>query len=79
MTEPHPLAGIASCLNCQLVAVLEAEERCPRCGFGLEAKCRVCGCTDSTPCLGPFGPCGWAEPDLCDNCEGSALVLAAAF
>jgi PRTRC genetic system protein A len=30
-----------------------------------EAVCRVCGCTDSTPCE---GGCAWVEPDLCSAC-----------
>lgn len=32
--------------------------------------CRVCGCTDSTPCQTPDGPCHWVEPDLCSACVG---------
>lgn len=28
-------------------------------------KCRVCGCTDATPC--PSG-CAWVEKDLCSQC-----------
>lgn len=27
--------------------------------------CRVCGCTEFTPCP---GGCLWAEPDLCSRC-----------
>lgn len=27
--------------------------------------CRVCGCTDDTPCE---GGCYWVEPDLCSAC-----------
>lgn len=38
----------------------------------LEGVCRVCGCTDSTPCTDPetHGPCYWIEPDLCSACLG---------
>jgi hypothetical protein len=32
-----------------------------------EQKCRVCGCTDSSPC--PDG-CSWVEKDLCSACQG---------
>jgi ParB/RepB/Spo0J family partition protein len=33
-------------------------------------RCRVCRCTDETPCAGATGPCGWAnvEEDLCSVC-----------
>lgn len=37
----------------------------------IEAACRVCGCTETTPCA---GGCAWVEPDLCSACafkEGS--------
>jgi PRTRC genetic system protein A len=30
-----------------------------------EAACRVCGCTETTPCE---GGCAWVEPDLCSAC-----------
>lgn len=31
--------------------------------------CRVCGCTDSNPCIGCYGEtCSWAESDLCSFC-----------
>lgn len=32
-----------------------------------EPKCRVCGCTQYTPCP---GGCSWIEHDLCSACEG---------
>ncbi len=32
--------------------------------------CRVCGCTDSTPCLTARGPCYWIEKNLCSACKG---------
>jgi len=38
--------------------------------------CRLCGCTDSKPCMDEFGlPCSWALPDLCSACvpEWNAL------
>ena len=31
-------------------------------------KCRVCGCTETTPCMTNSGPCYWVEPDLCSAC-----------
>ena len=32
-------------------------------------KCRVCGCTDSEPCIGTNGEtCAWSEVGLCDFC-----------
>jgi hypothetical protein len=44
-----------------------------------EGKCRVCGCTDTTPCVDEVqdaGFCEWAKPDLCTACakhvEGAA-------
>lgn len=30
-------------------------------------SCRVCGCSDSTPCE---GGCWWWAPDLCSSCAG---------
>ena len=33
-------------------------------------RCRVCGCTETTPCNTPEGPCFWVEPDLCSACAG---------
>ena len=38
-------------------------------------QCRICGCSEFEPC--PIG-CGWAEPGLCDVCDGfiDALALA---
>jgi PRTRC genetic system protein A len=34
-----------------------------------EPACRVCGCTESTPCE---GGCEWVEPDLCSACAFTA-------
>jgi hypothetical protein len=31
-------------------------------------RCRVCGCTDETPCP---GGCFWVAADLCSNCGAS--------
>jgi hypothetical protein len=33
-------------------------------------KCRVCGCTETTPCTNPANgfPCHWAAPNLCSAC-----------
>ncbi len=31
--------------------------------------CRVCGCTNDTPCITSDGPCWWVEMDLCSACE----------
>lgn len=33
-----------------------------------ERHCRVCGCTQTTACIGPEGPCAWAAADLCSVC-----------
>ena len=36
---------------------------------GHERACRVCGCTNFTPCTEPDGfPCCWVEKDLCSAC-----------
>lgn len=37
--------------------------------------CRVCGCTESSPCIeddgiSPLLGCHWVEPDLCSSCFG---------
>lgn len=32
--------------------------------------CRVCGCTDISPCIGDFGECCyWTKADLCSACD----------
>lgn len=34
-----------------------------------EGQCRVCGCTDSNPCIhSEMGECTWVQPDLCSHC-----------
>ena len=35
-------------------------------------KCRVCGCTNTTACQTPTGPCYWVEADLCSACAAAA-------
>jgi len=38
--------------------------------------CRVCGCTDTTPCIVDGEPCSWVEginEDLCSACEKKLL------
>lgn len=35
--------------------------------------CRLCGCTEVTPCE---PPCGWAEGDLCTSCAPFAIALS---
>jgi len=31
--------------------------------------CRVCGCTDTTPCMVDGEPCSWVEKGLCSACD----------
>ncbi len=45
-------------------------------------KCRLCGCTEFTPCVDPNGagpgeegPCHWIEEDLCSSCKSPAERL----
>lgn len=45
--------------------------------FPASQYCRVCGCTEDSPCapeeedaLPCWLPCWWAEPDLCSSCVG---------
>jgi len=41
--------------------------------------CRVCGCTESTPCISPYGEaCSWSPSDgtLCSFCFTTAAALA---
>lgn len=33
-----------------------------------ERTCRICGCTDITPCVGEDFTCSWADVDLCTFC-----------
>ena len=35
---------------------------------GLGMRCRVCGCTETSPCITSQGPCTWVEPGLCNAC-----------
>lgn len=45
-----------------------------------DLACRVCGCTDSNPCLvrenfiGRERACSWFEDDLCDGCAEIAGI-----
>lgn len=41
-----------------------------------EARCRVCGCTETTPCMTDKGPCSWVEPDLCSACAEVNRTIA---
>ena len=34
--------------------------------------CRVCSCTERSPCN---PPCGWVESDLCSSCAGLAQAI----
>jgi len=38
-------------------------------------RCRVCGCTDDNACMGPEGPCSWAEIDLCSSCAAERELV----
>lgn len=39
-------------------------------------ECRICGCTDFTPCIDEDTgePCAWAAEDLCTFCVARSLV-----
>jgi hypothetical protein len=30
--------------------------------------CSQCGCTETTPCSTPAGPCHWSGPEICSAC-----------
>lgn len=37
--------------------------------MSVPTSCRVCGCTDFSPCVEADGfPCCWVEQDLCSAC-----------
>lgn len=38
-------------------------------------QCRVCGCTDDTPCIVDGEPCAWVLPDLCSGCVAEAITV----
>jgi len=40
----------------------------PQLGQANVQRCRVCGCTENTPCMTEDGPCYWVEKDLCSAC-----------
>jgi hypothetical protein len=42
-----------------------------------EQRCRVCGCTEMTPCHTDSGPCSWVEKDLCSACQAVESAPAA--
>jgi len=42
-------------------------------------ECRICGCTETTPCSTPQGPCAWVEPDLCSGCYQFVEDLPAGY
>lgn len=51
---------------------------------GSEPACKVCGCTESTPCIDDLrGACWWVADHLCSHCSqpdarrGAAFVAAA--
>jgi ParB/RepB/Spo0J family partition protein len=43
-------------------------------GQGKPGTCRVCGCTETTPCIDKKSgdSCSWVEPDLCSACADKA-------
>jgi hypothetical protein len=44
-----------------------------------EPTCRVCGCTNFSPCVDGYVTCSWAEPDLCSFCAQKAEPLIAVY
>lgn len=40
-----------------------------------ERRCRVCGCTENSPCMTEQGFCYWVEEDLCSACVEEADAL----
>ena len=38
-------------------------------------RCRVCNCTDRTPCHVLDVPCCWVEEDLCSACSTVSQLL----
>ena len=74
------------CAECAGTAALEelgevGEDKCSLCGkkttvaflkppLEEEKRCRVCGCTDSAPCIDDATgePCHWKADDLCSSC-----------
>lgn len=49
------------------------EPWCPGALVANERKCRVCGCTDATPCMHTGLPCWWIEKDLCSDCASEEV------
>lgn len=53
------------CHKCYLETSLPELE-----GSSEERACRICGCTETTPCVDDRGfPCSWVESDLCSACD----------
>ena len=38
------------------------------------AICRMCGCTESMPCISADGACYWVDDTLCSACAGPAAI-----
>ncbi len=42
----------------------------------MNGTCKICGCTDGSPCIGPGGQtCHWVAPDLCSTCAAGELPV----
>jgi hypothetical protein len=54
----------------------EDADREARIEAGIEAVCRVCGCSESRPCE---GGCIWVEVDLCSRCYRAREAMAKAW
>lgn len=40
-------------------------------------QCRICGCTEHTPCVAGGETCAWIAEDLCDFCDVDAEIQEA--
>ena len=73
---------IAEAFHVDLVSMLSAARELAEDEYATEHEekkvgvCRVCGCTDSTPCVDPATgeTCSWVEPDLCSACATKMVV-----
>jgi len=52
-----------------LITLINTDEKQDK---NIERVCRVCGCTDATPCMHTGIPCFWIEKDLCSDCASVA-------
>ena len=58
--------AIAEEFSALLIKAIPEIEPVIAAGWIVQGVCRVCGCTEASPCV---GGCSWVEEDLCSKCR----------